>query len=539
MNTRHSAPLVLLAGLMGSILAAETRTLPPGVQVTPDGSWAPERTPFTNGYSAVFTVLNTQTSTVTFTLTRYSSANITTTGQSHDFVTLAPSASINVTVYYNVGAAGSGWVQLYAEGGTGLDSGIWNVPVGTNGFVTPDGQTATARITQTGGYTETFTITNWNTGTLTYSLTCSSTANISCTGVSPVRVSVAAGAQTTVVAAYNVVSAGTGTLRVTATTGSATDSGSYSVPVNNPTAGAPLVDASPMYGHFSQAMARCAVSCFAATYAQSIVPYFSLDAPRSVTLAYHGDRVDPRPFIHVNVRPDSTYGQWPTEYRFQVRVNSVFRKFRNGEDTLRFSYPGNFWARLGGQLDTVFSTGVYPMDIVVTAKYPSGTITNSWSTKLVVVNENASSVARGWKLAWIQQVNVQGDGSALIIEGDGSAVYFAKVGSIFVRPAGEFSQLLNVQPGGGDRLDAELSGFDQGGLQQLRPDDQSTGPLQHQRFGRVRREQPSHASEGPSQQYDLAQLRRQWPDFDSGSDEPRDRHRRECEQAPHHHHGPR
>ena len=443
--------LVALVSVPGG-LENDTRTPPPGVQVTPDGSWAPERTPNTNGYSAVFRVTNTQTSTTTFTLTRYSSSNVTTTGQSHDFVTLAPSAWIDVTVYYNVGAAGSGWVQLYAEGGTGLDSGLWNVPVGTNGFVTPDGQTATARITQTGGYTETFAITNWTAGTLTYSVTCTGLGNISCTGVSPLQLSVAAGAQASVVAAYNVGSAGTGTLRVTATTGSSTDSGSYTVPVNNPTAGAPLVDASPMYGHFAQSMARCAANCFAATYVQSIVPYFSLDAPHTVTLAYHGDRVDPRPFVHVNVRPDSTYGQWPTEYRFQVKVNGAFVTFLNGETLLRFSYPGNVWARLGGQFDAAsYATGVYSLDILVSAYYSgSGSvITNTWSTKLVVVKENAAPVARGWTLAGIQQLYAQADGSALITEGEGSAVYFAKVGTVFVRPAGEFSQLVTGQPGGG------------------------------------------------------------------------------------------
>jgi len=445
----QSAVLMPLAILLGTplVLTATHGTPPGGVQVTPDGSTSPERRPYSNGYSALFKVKNIGSSTVTFTLTRESSANVTTTGQDYAQVTLAPGDSINVNVYYNVGAPGLGYVKLWAEGSSGIDSGTWNVPVS---FVSPDGQTASARITQTGGYSETFTVTNNGTVTETYSLTCSGSTNISCTGVTPLQLTLNVGAQATVVAAYNVSSAGTGTLRVVAISGAATDTGSYSVPVNNPTAGAPLVDASPMYGHFSQALGRCAASCFAATYAQSTVPYFSLDAPRSLTVAYHGDRVDPRPFIHVNVRRDSTYGQTPTEYRLQVKVNGAFITFRNGEQLLKFSYPGNFWARLGAQVDTVFSTGVYPMDIIVTAYYASGSnLVNTWSTKLVVVNENPSSVARGWKLAGIQQVYVQGDGSALITEGDGSAVYFAKVGSVFVRPAGDFSQLINVQPGGG------------------------------------------------------------------------------------------
>jgi RHS repeat-associated protein len=327
--------------------------------------------------------------------------------------------------------------------------------VGHTITLTPDGQTAAARITQTGGYTETFTLKNNGGALYTYTLTCSGTANISCTGVSPNQVALNPGTQATLAAAYDVLSAGTGTLRVVAVSGSVTDTGSYTVPVNNPTAGAPLVDASPMYGHRAQNMGRCAASCFAATYAQSTVPYFSLDAARSVTLAYHGDRVDPRPFIHVNVRPDSTYGQWPSEYRLQVKVNGTFVTFLNGEGLsgpVRFAYPGNVWVRLGGQFDaSSYATGVYPMDILVSAYYAGSqsVITNTWSTKLVVVKENASPVARGWTLAGIQQLYVQGDSSALITDGTGSAVYFSKAGSVFVRPAGEFSELRAGVPSGG------------------------------------------------------------------------------------------
>lgn len=429
---------------------------PPGVTVTPDGSWTAERAPNTSGYSAVFRVTNTQNFTATYALTRESSTNVPTTGQSHTSVTLAKNAWVDVTVTYNVGSAGPGWVKLWAEGSGAIDSGIWNVPVGHTITVTPDGQTAAARITQTGGYWETFTVTNYGGNTYTYTLTCSGSSNISCTAVSPKQVTIAGGAGTAVVvASYNVGNAGSGTLRATAVSGTVTDSGYYTVPVNNPIAGAPIVDASPQYGSLSQNRARCAVSCFAASYGQSIVPYFSLDQPHSVTLAYDGDRIDPRPFVHINVHADSTYGQTPSEYRLRVKVNGTFVTFLNGEGQstkpLRFSAPTNAWVRIGGQFDaTSFATGVYPMDILVTAYYPGtgDTITNTWSTKLITVNEAASAIARGWTVAGVQRLYMQSDSSALITEGEGSALYFAKSGSVFVKPAGEFSQLLRGQPGG-------------------------------------------------------------------------------------------
>lgn len=312
-------------------------------------------------------------------------------------------------------------------------------------------QTTPARITQTGGYTDTFTVKNTGGSTAAYTLACSTSANISCVRVTPLQVSLAAGAQTTVVAAYDVGIAGTGTLRVLATSGSVTDTGTYSVPVNNPTAGAPIVDASPQYGHRAQSVSRCAANCFAATYAQSTVPYVSLDSPRNLTLSYNGDRANPKPFVHVNVRPDSTYGQWPTEYRLEVKVNGASVTFVNNETVLHFAYPGNTWARIGGQFNAAsYGTGVQSMDILVTARYSGGSVfTNTWSTKLVVVNDSGSPIARGWTLAGIQRLYTQGDGSALVTGGDGSAIYFAKSGSVFVTPAGEFSELRSGTPSGG------------------------------------------------------------------------------------------
>ena len=154
----------------------------------------------------------------------------------------------------------------------------------------------------------------------------------------------------------------------------------------------------------------CAVNCFAAVHAQSTAPYFSLDAPRSVTLVYNSDRVNPKPFVHVNVMPDAGYT--PTEYRLQVKVNSVFAAFVNGDTTLRFTNPGAVFVRLGGQFDASnLSTGVYPLDIIVAAYYSSTSqlITSTVSTKLVVLNETSSPIAAGWALGGVQRVYPQGD----------------------------------------------------------------------------------------------------------------------------------
>src|SRR2546427_3657315 len=197
---------------------------------------------------------------------------------------------------------------------------------------------------------------------------------------------------------------------------------------SGPPPGAPVVDATP-YNYAKQDYALCSVNGFAALYRQSTVPYFSFDQPRSVTLFFNGDRANPRPFVHVNVSPDLSYGQTPTEYRLQVKVNGAFVTFVNSEQTLRFTYPGSAPARLGAQFDaSSYTTGVYPMDILVSAVYSGGAvITNDVVTKLVVVNETSSPIAGGWTLSGIQHLYLQADSAGLITEGDGTAGYFGHV----------------------------------------------------------------------------------------------------------------
>ena len=166
---------------------------------------------------------------------------------------------------------------------------------------------------------------------------------------------------------------------------------------------------------------------------------------------FDSDRFNPRPFVHVNVSPAIAFSETPTEYRLEVKVNGAFVTFVNGEQMLRFAYPGAITARIGGQFDAAgYATGVYPMNILVSAVYPiAGVSTKDILTKLVVVNETNSAIAAGWTLAGIQRLYLQGDSSALITEGDGSAVYFTRAGGVYTSPAGEFSQLVTGTPGGG------------------------------------------------------------------------------------------
>lgn len=192
----------------------------------------------------------------------------------------------------------------------------------------------------------------------------------------------------------------------------------------------------------------CAASCFAATYSQSTVPYFSMDTPRQVTLVYHGDRSSLRPFVHVDASP--TVGA-PTaqEYRLQAKVNGAFVTFMNGEQTLRFAGSSS-QVRLGGQFDAgTYGTGAHPLEIITTALYSGGgNETKTTATKLLVTDERTSHIARGWAIAGLQRVYPVA-GAVVIKDGDGSAAYFANnCGTgCYTSPAGDFSRVTSSGAG--------------------------------------------------------------------------------------------
>ncbi|HEV8400962.1 MAG TPA: RHS repeat-associated core domain-containing protein [Gemmatimonadales bacterium] len=217
------------------------------------------------------------------------------------------------------------------------------------------------------------------------------------------------------------------------------------------------VDSKPMpavyptpVNYDNQDISRCAVSCFAATYSQNTVPYFSMDAPRSVGLVYNGDHAAPRPFIHVDIEHPAG-ATLPTEFRLEAKVSNVTVTFLNGDQVLHFQ-PAYGRLRIGGQFNgTGYASGIYKMDVIVTSVYGVD-LRQVWTqTYLLVVNDGTSPIARGWTLAGVQHISIVQDG-AVISDGVGSATYFAlpcPVGCAYTTPPGDFTQLVAGSPSGG------------------------------------------------------------------------------------------
>jgi RHS repeat-associated protein len=194
-----------------------------------------------------------------------------------------------------------------------------------------------------------------------------------------------------------------------------------------------------------QDMSRCAVDCFAAVYSQSTVPYFSMDGPRNVSLVYHGDRVAPRPLILIDMEHPAG-ANLPSDFRLEAKLNGTWITFLNGEQTLHFQ-PAYGRLRVGGQFDaSAYATGVYSLQIIVTSLYGSHLRQDTVNTKLTIVNEGQSFIGRGWSIVGLPRLYVQSDGSLLIVEGDGSATYFAKVCAPtcnYVSPPGDFTRMVD------------------------------------------------------------------------------------------------
>lgn len=293
----------------------------------------------------------------------------------------------------------------------------------------------------------TFTVKNngaGNSGLIT--LTCGNTGSATCLSITPSgSPGLGAGGQFSVTVNYSVANPVASSITLFATSvSSGSGQGAQAITVQAP-AGAPVVDVTP-YVADVQALDRCEAACFTAVHAQTSVPHFSLDAPRSITLVYHGDRVAPKAFVHVNVQPDQTFGTLPSEYQLQVKINGALVTFTNGDQTLRFSYPavnGTQAHRIGGQFDaSSYPYGVVqPMEILVSSKIGATLYTYRWLTSFLGVNEAGSAVARGWTIAGVQRLFIQPDNAGLVIDGTGSATRFPRAGSVWTRPPGEFSDL--------------------------------------------------------------------------------------------------
>ena len=173
-----------------------------------------------------------------------------------------------------------------------------------------------------------------------------------------------------------------------------------------------------------QMLGLCANNCYAATTAFSTVPYYTLDTPRNLTLVYNEDRAHPRPVIFADVAPVSG-SVVPSYYTLAATLNGTSVPFLNGDYTSYFNGSSNK-VRLAQQFDaSSYTTGIYTLTVTVSAVISGTTYTHSYTRPLAIVNEAHSPIARGWTIAGVQRLYINGS-NYLITDGIGNAVtYFS------------------------------------------------------------------------------------------------------------------
>lgn len=421
----------------------------PKVRVTPDAVYDTIATAGP-GKLLSFTVHHDSAYAATYALGPQGDSTVMSACQTAATVSFTGIGSTPVTVSCTAALGTSGYVTLLASqnGTTGnSDVGSRLMTVGAHAVqVTPDDSAVTV---SPGSQTQVFRITNTGTLLASYSASTACTTHVTCSPPSQPN-ALSPGASTNITLPYNSGSSGQSggkaRLVVNVAGTSVVDTGSVIV-----TTVANYIVADLSINNWDNVLSeRCEVSCFAARTAMSTVPYFSLGEPRSITLAYNSDAVAVRPIVHVDVNLTAgapTLQEWWLEAKDSTGAAITFL---NGDTKLRFAAPspGTTKVRLSGQFDgTAHATGVYPITLIVTAKYVSGTPdVRTLNSRFLVLNERKSPVARGWTIAGLSKLMLHGS-DALIVYGSGSATFFTATGSnTFSSPSGDFSRLRAIGP---------------------------------------------------------------------------------------------
>lgn len=299
---------------------------------------------------------------------------------------------------------------------------------------------------------DTFTVQNFRPTSITFNLTttCTNASSLNCSAPSSVTVGANGSANVVVnytTRGYNTVD--TVTLRAATSDGLHYDTGSVVE-----TASRYYTSASfDVNNQDNQKLGLCASDCFTTVVAHSTPSYRTLGADRLATLVYHGDRTAVRPYVLA----DMSFASGTTAPRYVRLTASVddslsLHPFVNGQDTLYFStasWQAGRSYRLAGQLDlSSLATNMHYLQVKATAVYSDHleTFTSPATMKVMVVNLKTSSPMLptvGWTVAGVQRLYLQQDGTILIVEGDGSGVYFTCVfyGNPCAGPPGDYSKL--------------------------------------------------------------------------------------------------
>ena len=214
-------------------------------------------------------------------------------------------------------------------------------------------------------------------------------------------------------------------------------------------AAAPAVNLTAQNGH-NRSAGLCAVACFNVVASYSTPAYWTLDAPRAVTLFYSSGQVQSRHVIEFTaanqaaVQPDQIIARLR-------RPDGSWVTLTTGGTLVSFFPPGPGFHRYAFQFeDSTLATGAYNYTLVVGGVWPGGGYSEaSTPIRVLVINERTSPYGAGWSVAGAARVLV-GPGDSLVTwDGAGTIQFWRRTGCTantctYAPPNGEFDQLQRL-----------------------------------------------------------------------------------------------
>jgi RHS repeat-associated protein len=412
------------------------------------------------GQRVEFTLTNSAPYADQYTITCAISDRVTSCVPDTDWIDVPANSTVVIGVTFSVGLAGTGTLSLTAtsdnliEGGPNpeQDTGDYHVTVDYSAIysvsVTPDASNDSLQITEERDVE--FDVHNLGNVTVTINLSCGTSSLVTCVTVYPS--SVILGAWTDVRVKATVVGGstqGSGYVTVNAQISGtdASDTGRRDFIVWKPNSFAAYFTASSRHDRSrcvtTTILGGAAMQCGDLLYAHSLPAYRSHGRSRALTLLYNSQTVKPL------VVAEADFTTWPGE---QLPASLRLDVIVNGATVATATYSNSAINtairqvhRLALAIDAVaqnLGTGAHNATIQLTVNR-SPVETYSTTTRLVVVDRRLSPFGAGWWVAGVERVYSQSDG-ALVVYGDGSAVFFSKVGGNYVPPPGVYDSLFVV-----------------------------------------------------------------------------------------------
>ncbi|HET7584034.1 MAG TPA: RHS repeat-associated core domain-containing protein [Gemmatimonadaceae bacterium] len=221
----------------------------------------------------------------------------------------------------------------------------------------------------------------------------------------------------------------------------------YSPPPPPPAQGAPIIALTPHHNDLRDA-ASCPDCGSGMSY--TTPSYVSLDAPRSVSLAYASEMAAPTGFIALDVDANSTTA--PSQMSLKLKRpdgSFVPLKLANGSTTTELFYSaGSGVTRLAAQFDASgLTTGAYTYTAVVRNWWGAQMMESTAPVRVLVRNEAASPYGDGWTVAAVSHLLPQSDSGMVVSAGTGMEYFGPPTCSgdcTFVSPAGDFNTLVQL-----------------------------------------------------------------------------------------------